>query len=315
MEALPLFVFLMGPDFGIRYTNRRFRDIFGEPDGRPCHQVLHGLDKPCSQCRPLEVLRSGRPLEYDWPPVRGRTYRICDHPFMDVDGSPLVLRLGIDVTERARLESEILDIARGEQQRIGQDLHDTLGQNLTGVGFLAKALEKKLAAGAPAAAEDAARISGMINEAIGQTRALARGLSPIKPEAGGLAKAFQELASDVETIFSVACSSDVDEATPIDDEAAATHLYRIAQEAVNNAVKHGRAGRIDIALACGDGQVCLTVRDDGVGLPDAAGRGEGVGLRIMDYRARIIGGTLDVSRDPAGGTRVVCSLPHCAEPR
>lgn len=315
MEALPAFVCLVGPEHDIRYGNRRFHDLFGDPGDRPCYQSLHGRSQPCPDCDVMLVLREHRLCEHEWSLAAGRAFHVYDYPFTDVDGSPLVLRLGMDITERKRLEREILDVARAEQQRIGQDLHDTLGQQLTGISFLAKALEQKLATRLPAEAGQAALISQMMNEAIGQTRFLARGLSPINLKAGGLAKAFQELAANVETIFGIACGSEVDEEIAIADEATATHLYRIAQEAVNNAVKHGRPSRIDVRLSRRDGMIRLSVDDDGVGLPETLESVEGLGLRIMSYRARMIGGSLEARRAEGGGTRVVCTFCGQEEPK
>ncbi len=308
LESLPAFVCLVGPHYDIRYANRRFHELFGDPSDRPCYESLHGRSSPCASCEVRRTLERQEASDYEWPLPDGRTFHVYDYPFADVDGSPLVLRLGMDVTERKRLEREIINVAQAEQQRIGQDLHDTLGQQLTGISFLAKALEQRLAAQVPAEAGQAAMISQMINEAIARTRALARGLSPIAVRAGGLPKALYELASGVERVFGLACRVELDDEARVGDEAVATHVYRIAQEAVNNAVKHARASSIRVRLSQRDGTVRLVVEDDGVGLPELRDDAEGLGLRIMGYRARMIGGRLDVRRGETGGTRVVCTF-------
>ena len=314
MEALPAFVCLVGPDHDIRYGNRQFHDLFGDPGNLPCYQSLHGRTAPCEDCDLMQVLQGQKLHEHEWQLADGQAFRVYDYPFTDVDGSPLILRLGMDITERKRLEREILDVAQAEQQRIGQDLHDTLGQQLTGISFLAKALEQKLAEHSPAEADQAAQIGRMMNKAIAQVRSLARGLSPIKLKAGGLAKAFQELAANVEAVFGIACTSEVEEQWVIADEATATHLYRIAQEAVNNAVKHSQASRINVRLSARGGTICLVVEDDGIGLSKRRKRVEGLGLRIMTYRARMIGGSLEVGQAEGGGTFVACTFGGRATP-
>ena len=210
--------------------------------------------------------------------------------------------------ERKRLEREILEISDAERRAIGRDLHDGLGQLLTGVSFLAEALEKGLAAKPLPEAAEAAQISKLVREAIQQARGLARGLFPVALDDGGLPVALRELASGVGSVLDISCSFQWDEAVVVDDGSAATQLYRIAQEAVNNAVRHSRATHITIELAATGERAALTVADDGVGLPENLGGHEGMGLRIMKYRADMIGAALDVGRNPGGGTTVACSF-------
>jgi signal transduction histidine kinase len=308
LESLPVFVCLIGPHHDIRYANRRFRELFGDPGNRLCCESLHGRSSPCASCEARRILERQAASDYEWPLPDGRTFHIYDYPFADVDGSPLVLRLGMDITERKRLEREIINVAQAEQQRIGRDLQDALGQQLTGISFLAKALEQRLAAKAPAEAGQAAMISQMITEAIARTRGLARGLSPVAVHAGGLPKALYELAADVERVFGLACRADLDDEARVSDEAVATHVYRIAQEAVLNAVRHARASSIRVCLSQRNGTVRLAVEDDGVNLPTSRGSTEDLGLRIMGYRARMIGGRLETGRGENGGTRFVCTF-------
>lgn len=215
-----------------------------------------------------------------------------------------------DITERRRLEGEILGISQREQQRIGQDLHDVMGQHLTGIAFLTKVLQKKLSDRTLPEAADASQIADMINETIIQARSLAKGLCPVDLTADGLMVALQECAANTEGLFGITCDFRCDEPVLIHDGALTTHLYRISQEAVNNAVKHGRATRIEIGMIASDGHAILTVKDDGVGLPDQLDADRGMGLRIMNYRARMIGATLDVRRDSEGGTTVTCTFPN-----
>jgi PAS domain S-box-containing protein len=216
-----------------------------------------------------------------------------------------VIASGIDITDYRRLEQEVLRVSEVERRSIGQDLHDGLGQHLTGIELLVQALEQKL----PQKHQpEAARISHHVREAIRQTRALARGLSPVELEANGLMSALQELADNIGNMFRISCRFHCPQPVLIADNAAATHLFRIAQEAVSNAVRHGQARAVVIALTAGN-EVRLSVKDDGRGLPPENERGHGIGLRIMQYRAGMTGGTLSIQSVPGDGTAVVCSAP------
>lgn len=229
------------------------------------------------------------------------------------DGTPnYVIATGIDITEREQLERALLDVSAREQRRIGQDLHDGLGQHLTGIAFMAKAHEAKLAEKQLADAADAAKIVRLVNEAIHKTRELARGLLPVVSDAQGLMSALQLWAGEVEDLFGISCCFDCETAVLIHDDTMATHLYHIAQEAVNNAIKHGSPRNIRIHLAEGDGVGSLLISDDGTGIPDHRSNSQGMGLHIMSYRAGMIGGRLEVRRNPGRGTAVICTFPISA---
>jgi len=309
LNMLPGFVLLRAGDGTIRFANHRFLDIFGDPAGRPCYTVMRGRRTPCEVCYADEVLNTGEPREWIWTSVRGRDYHLWAYPFAASDGTRLVLELGIDVTERRELEREILQISGEEQRRIGRDLHDVLGQKLAGVAFLSKVLSRRLAAASSAEAEQAAEIANLVSETVAHARAISRGLCPVELSEGGLKKAIEEMAAGVEEVFGIPCAFEYGLTKAAFDRNTAVHLHRITQEAVNNATRHGRPEHVWIALTEKDGGVVLTVRDDGVGLPDDADTKGGMGLRIMKYRADIIGASLGVSRGPAGGTVVVCTLP------
>lgn len=195
-----------------------------------------------------------------------------------------------------------------EQGRIGQDLHDGLGQHLTGIAFLSKVLERKLAIRAQAEATDAAQIVGQVNEAISKTRALSRGLSPLASDADGLLTALTRATQEVQARFGIACRIMCEDAIPLADDRMATHLYRIAQEAMNNAIKHAHASRIEIILTRFSGGFVMSIQDDGVGFEAEQRNGDGIGMRIMKHRARMIGATLDVKLAPEGGTIISCHM-------
>jgi len=212
-----------------------------------------------------------------------------------------------DITERKRLEREILEVSSREQQRIGQDLHDSLGQHLTGITFLVKVLERRLATKSAEEAKEASEIGRLVMQALAQTRNLARGLFPAELERNGLVAAIAELAENVEKTCKVRCSFKAQEGVSVEDNVLATHIFRIAQEAINNSVKHGKPQHIDVTLKPVDDHLELSVADDGTGFERQA-KMDGLGLRIMHYRARRIGGTLEVTRPEKGGTRITCSF-------
>ncbi len=214
-----------------------------------------------------------------------------------------------DVAHRERMEREVLEISEREQRRIGQDLHDGVCQHLTGIALLCRSLQQKLSARAAPEASEAVRITGLINEGIEQTRRVTHGLYPVANEPSGLMVALQELVNGVHLSDELACRFECPEPVLIPDQMAATHLYRIAQEAVQNAIRHAHPAAITIRLESDEPTVTLTVTDDGCGLPARLPK-KGLGLEIMNYRAHTLGATLVVRHGTEGGTVVCCVLPR-----
>jgi signal transduction histidine kinase len=213
-----------------------------------------------------------------------------------------------DITSRRRMEKQIADISDREQRRIGQDLHDSLCQHLVSVAFAGELLRENLARQEAPEAAQAEAIVEMVNEGISEARNLARGLYPVRLEVDGLASALEELAAGVQARTGIACRFFCDEPVCIFNQVAGTNLFRIAQEAVINAVKHGGCRSISIGLGAVENEVTLTVRDDGVGFPDSAEARGGMGLSIMNYRASLIRASLNIRRGAGGGTVVICSF-------
>jgi PAS domain S-box-containing protein len=220
-----------------------------------------------------------------------------------------------DVTERRNLEREIQEISEREQRRLGQDLHDGLGQSMTGIAFLAKVLQQKLQAKNVEEAEAAGNIATLINEALAQTRRLSRGLCPTVLDTNDIEAALEQLAENLRTLFSVACDLHCDPDIKIADNAIAVHLYRIAQEAATNAIKHGQSKNIFLSLAVNKSRLILKIKDDGVGFPASPPKGKGMGLRVMHHRARMIGASISVRQAKEGGITVICSLPKAQAAR
>jgi PAS domain S-box-containing protein len=215
-----------------------------------------------------------------------------------------------DLTARRELERLVTEASAREQQRIGQDLHDGLGQQLAGLSFFCKSLETRLQARQLPEAADARRMSELISQALVHTRGLARGLNPVMGNHNGLMSALEELSTYVQATFGVPCKFVCPRPVLFDDTTFATHVYRIAQEAVTNALKHAGPRQVTLTLVR-DGELnILTVEDDGAGLSPNRGQPPGVGREIMKSRAGFIGGTLDVAGSPAGGTVVRCVFPQ-----
>ena len=215
-----------------------------------------------------------------------------------------------EVHERNRLEREILHSAAREQQRIGQELHDGVGQELTGLSYVARSVYQRLVDQGSADADLVAELDFGIARALGQIRAIAKGLLPLGIGPDSLVPALESLASQVEEWSAVSCRFECACHEPVADNEAAIQLYRIAQEALTNAVKHGGAREIVVALSKDARGVTLEIRDDGVGVPAEAETAEGAGLRIMHYRASVIGAMLEVRQQPGGGTLIRCTRPQ-----
>jgi PAS domain S-box-containing protein len=218
-----------------------------------------------------------------------------------------------DITERKRLERRVLEVSDVERRRIGQDLHDDLCQRLAAIQLMGDVLQRDLLAKAKSEAKQAGMIAARIRDAIANTRNIARGLSPVALESNGLMVALQELAENSGKLFQISCEFRWDGGVAVDDNTVATHLYRITQEAVTNAVKHGHAKEIVIRLMESEDKCILTITDDGLGIPETFAKNQGTGLQIMKYRAATIGASLEVRR--AGGRGICLSCSFCKQPR
>ena len=220
-------------------------------------------------------------------------------------------------TRRRRLEErEILEIAHREQQRIGSDLHDGLGQDLTGIALMLRAIGAQLRRERSASCAEIEDVIGLVNAAIENTRSLARGLSPVRSEPDGLRTALQALAVRATERYGipVTFSARLTRDPPLDHKSA-THLYRIAQEALTNAMRHGGATKVKIVLDSSGRTLKLKVADNGCGFAGVARDGsDGLGLKIMHHRAEMLGGKLYLEAGPACGTIVRFSCP-LATPR
>ena len=230
--------------------------------------------------------------------------------FADQETGKGALFFFTDITQRKLIERELLRVSDAEKNRIGSDLHDGLGQYLTGISCLSAALRDKLQVQGRKEAEEASTISMLVQEAIAQTRALARGLCPVQLETSGLETALEDLTFQVQRLHGIDCQFDSEGPGDSCETSVAIHLYRIAQEAITNAIKHASAKRITVRLDFSKENKVLTIEDDGRGFDPKSKHGLSSGMSLMPYRAAMIGGALTVTSQPNAGTRIECRFVY-----
>jgi two-component system, LuxR family, sensor kinase FixL len=215
-----------------------------------------------------------------------------------------------DISEQRRLEQEVLNISDHERRRIGQDLHDGLGQMLTGIGLMSRNLEKMLDNEQSGSAEHAAEITSLIRKADEYAKNLSRGLLPVDFEMRGLATSLERLVANAERLFGISCRFQEHNPPVFHDNSVVEHLFRIAQEAISNAVKHGMASEVDLELFATPEYACLKVTDNGRGFTGNWHEKKGSGMDIMMFRAQLIGANLDIRNGEDGGAELSCILPR-----
>jgi signal transduction histidine kinase len=293
--------FVMLRDLGKKLIGRNVYYLAGKAKRLPRRLVDQGMVyvKRTLETRIPQIFEQHTSLNGE-----GRDYEVR----MVVCRENEVLGIVRDITRRKQLEREILEISNREQRRIGQDLHDSLCQHLAGIGFMGKVLEKKISSNLPVDTADVTEIVDLLDQAITMTRGFARGLNPVELQADGFMFALKKLAENVQRLFGVSCVFECTTPIYIHDNEMATHLYRIVQEALNNAIKHGKADKIIISLEKTGASCLLTVSDNGIGIGKARSTGRGMGLNIMRYRASMFGATLDIRCGERCGTDLVCSF-------
>jgi PAS domain S-box-containing protein len=299
----------------IQFINASGLRLFGAatPDqllGKNSLDLYHLDFRQLTDQRIRQALESRQPL----PLIEEKIVRLDgDVRDVEVSACPFMEKRGVsmqvvlhDITARRKLEQGILDAVESEQRRLGQELHDGLCQLLIAVKYRISLLEQKLVRKLRVRPAEMEVLEKQLNDVIGQTHSLARGLSPVKMVGLGLVSALEKLAASVQTIFGVRCICDFPEPVPVRDHAVAHHLYRIAQECIQNAVKHGKARNIRITFRRVPEGTELVVENDGVGFPRKLPAAGGMGLSHMKARANMIGASLDIRRGKRGGTVVAC---------
>ena len=259
-------------------------------------------------------MASGHPYSSEWYRVWDTAVRLMFFCLIVLAGVGFrqqrdANRARIELLERSqKLEQEIIGISERERQSIGRDLHDDLGQYLVAIGFAADALKKELEKDASKRAHAAGQIADLLNQAVIRTRNFARGISPVDENEAGLELALDQLVHSASVLSRISCSFICDGNVVLRDNTQAVHLYRMAQEALNNAMKHGRAKNIIIALEGDNGSLSLRVSDDGIGFDPENPEHKGMGLSTMRYRTRMIGGILEIQPNSPSGTVVSCTI-------
>lgn len=317
-EISPVGIFRTGTDGGCVYANQRWCKIAGVSDPQALRQswtdALHSDDRERVATEWKRATEENQPLRFEgrFQHPNGKVIWALGQVAAEKDTSGVIrgyVGAITDMTEHRRLEREILEVSEREQQRIGQDLHDDLCQFLAAIQYTATSLGRDLQRNAAPQATNAKEVAELLKAAVVRTRGLARGIFPVKLEQDGLASALHELATSASRAFHLTCTFECDPPVLVEDASVATHLYRITQEALNNAIKHGKAAHVTITLSASDDVLQLTIEDDGIGFPeDLPEDHQGMGLRTMEYRSNFIGGTLEISRNGRSGTVVACSL-------
>lgn len=298
----------------IIWANRVAAEVAGLPmeqmTGRYCHELLRrGRTIPCDDCPVMKVFETMLPKAGEMQ-IDGKVLEMTAQPVFDEKNRFVgVVQISTDITGRKQLERELLDISSRERSRISHDLHDGMGQQLTGISFLAAALRQQLSQSHPDAAETAARIAESADSALKLMRSILQGLCLVTDEPQGLMSALSVLAVNTREICHVNCQFSCDEPVLMSDYVVASNLFYIAQEAVCNALRHSGCNGISITLERRRGAVRLIVQDNGSGRLQAEKSKQGMGLRTMRYRAAMIGGGLEIKPVKGKGTRVACLVP------
>ena len=320
LDNSPAIIFLKDTQGRYLHCNRRFEQVFHVPlsqvVGKTDAEIFPPAQAAVFRANDLKVIQTGLPLQADEVALHDdgpHTSIVSKFPLFDLNGHVYgIAGIVTDITERKRLEAEVLHISELERQRIGQDLHDGVCQLLAGIRWKHQSLQEELAGRGAGPSRRGARITHLLFQAVEQARAVAHGLQPIESAPDGLMRALRNLAALTRDLFGVKCACHIPRPILVQDHGVATDLLRIAQEAVNNAIKHGKARKVRLELARNGGHLVLKVANDGKSFPDRP-RSSGVGLKTMNYRTLRIGATFQIGPGPGlgphRGTIVQCALP------
>jgi len=302
-------LFLLDTALHVRFVNKSVNAIAMEHIiGRDIAALLPQAARATVLQKLTHILETGETATFEFESAHeGRAQYFENRAVLVRDGG---VATGIsismrDITERKRLEQEILDVSGRERRTIGRDLHDGLGQELTGVALMLRGLATRISERCPDVVDNVNEIVGHVNQSIETARSLARGLLPVQTETGGLTYALQALAARSRDLYGLEVNFRADVWPGFaPSETNASHLYRIAQEALTNAARHGRATLVDISLLARQSGFSLRITDNGVGLKPAVPSSAGMGLKIMKYRADMIGAKFEITANPPHGAMV-----------
>ncbi len=326
LENIPAHVSLLRPDHTFALVNGEFVRRFGEPGGQRCY-VLLGRQTPCEGCRSLETFRTGTPATWEWTDPRGRTYQTYDYPFKDVDGSPVVLKMGVDISarkqaEKALMESEqrlhyltsqLLSAQEKERKRISMELHEGLGQSMAALKLHLRLLQRQWRRDPDKITEEFDHAHSHLKEMIEDVRRISQNLRPLVLENLGLAVALKYLCDDFSKYEEIPVTVEMDDIHNELLPQTETNIFRIFQESLHNIAKHARATAVSVSGKKQNGQINFTIKDNGVGFnikqPAQSKRfGKGMGLAAIEERLRMIGGRLEISSQQGQGTEIRFSI-------
>jgi PAS domain S-box-containing protein len=322
LETLPAYVVLLTPDYYATFANRTFTERFGESHGRRCFEFLFGRSEPCKTCETYSVLKTMAPHGWEWTGPDGRIYSVFDFPFVDTDGSNLILEMGIDITERKRAQEELkkkedqirffasqyMAAQETERRRVAVELHDAIASSLAGIKFRIEKISEDMKQGL-FSVESMKDVSFTLAQTIGEVRRIMADLRPSILDDLGIMPALNWLCREFETTYS---HFSVEKQIGISEDEIPDFLkivmFRISQEALTNIARHSGASLVDLALQKAGGRVELTIQDNGSGFrPDEIVKG--LGLSTMRERAELTGGTFSVESAQGKGTTIRASWP------
>ena len=332
LEQLPAYVLLLAPDYTVSYANREFIQRFGmAAKGQRCYEFLFGRDNPCEHCQTYRVLETNAGQEWEWQGPDGRNYAVFDYPFTDVDGSPLILELGLDVTGRRRAEqalreseeqlrflaNRLLTSQEQERKRLASELHDELGHALLTLKLSLGAIARKLLPEQENVKELFQEQLEFINHVIEEVRRLYHDLSPGDLEDLGLTKALKNLIEDFGSHQpDISFQVDLPELAGCFSVTVQTMIYRLVQEALTNIGKYAEPSQVSISAREENQRLCLVVEDDGCGFDLSEVHRDpsrGLGLAAMREQLYLVGGSLEIWSRPGGGTRLTFTIPTLPE--
>ncbi len=325
METLPVYVILLSEDYRVPYANRFFRERFGDSGGKRCYEYLFGRDAPCENCHTYKVLETNAPLEWEWTGPDSRNYSIHDFPFIDTDGSRLILEVGIDVTEEKRLRaglerqtgqlrmlaSELTLAEQRERRRLAQVLHDHLQQLLVGAKMRMSIMRRDASGGKGKVADE---IEQLIGQSIDAARTLTAELSPPILHDGGLGPGLKWLGRWMKEKYNLDVTFAIAEDVPALPEDITAFLFQSVKELLFNTAKHAKILSARVNVAASQDHIRIVVSDDGAGFDQSqltlhGGQAGGFGLFGISERLGIMGGSMNIETAPGGGTSITLISP------
>jgi len=302
---------VINPEFDLIKTNKRFNEMFSHGDMNlnyvKCYYALNSKNCKTDNCILKQVMGKNEKVTFEIERLN-RNFIINAVPYYSANGEPAGIIEDItDITEIKKLQDRIIQIIENERQRIGQDLHDGLGQSLTAVSFIIEAIRQKITENKIDLNEKIDCINDIIQNSIVQIRNTSKMLSPVKVGISGFIASLEEMSDSIQNIFNVNCKLKITGNIDILDIPVATNLFYIAKEAVNNSIRHGKAENIEIILTDMENTLTMSICDDGIGM-NISPNNDGMGLKIMKYRSALIGAVLHTVTSPNGGTIIKTTI-------